>query len=165
MKVLRGIAYIILSWMKMIFFVSIAKFYRQSKIKKGVNSKIYFNAFIKYPDHITLGDNVFINYDCILWAAPNGKIKVGNDVLLGPGVKIIASNHGTSAEQLIRLNPWDDGDITIENDVWIGANTIILKGITIGQGAVIAAGSIVNKDVPPYTIYGGAPAKKIRDRI
>lgn len=55
--------------------------------------------------------------------------------------------------------------MTIEDDVWIGANITILKGVTIGKGSVIAAGSVVTKDVPPCTIAGGIPAKKIRDRF
>ncbi|MBT2718164.1 acyltransferase [Bacillus sp. ISL-57] len=138
---------------------------RIAKIKRGLNTRIYYNVLVKEPHNISIGDDTFINNGCLLWGAPKGKIVIGNDVLFGPSVKIIASNHGTSKDNLVRKNPWDDGDIIIEDDVWIGANTVVLKGVKIGKGAVVAAGAIVNKDVEPYTIVGGIPAKKIKDRV
>ncbi|MCM3363554.1 DapH/DapD/GlmU-related protein [Niallia sp. MER TA 168] len=137
---------------------------RISKITRGHGTRIYHNVLVKEPQNIKIGDNTFINNGCLLWGAPNGKIIIGNDVLFGPSVKLISSNHGTSRLDLIRKNAWDDGDIVIEDDVWVGANSVILKGVTIGKGAVIAAGAIVNKDVAPYTIVGGVPAQKIKDR-
>ncbi|WP_175640166.1 acyltransferase [Metabacillus schmidteae] len=150
-------------------FVAMAYFLlnslRLAKIKKGTNTRIYYNVFVKEPQNISIGDNTFINNGCFLWGAPEGKIVIGNDVLFGPSVKLIASNHGTSRDDLIRKNPWYDGDIIIEDDVWIGANTVILKGVKIGKGSVIAAGAIVNKDVAPYTIVGGIPARKLKDRV
>ncbi|MGG3640562.1 acyltransferase [Bacillus gobiensis] len=138
---------------------------RIAKVNKGINTRIYYNVLVKEPQNIKIGDNTFINNGCFLWGAPKGKIFIGNDVLFGPSVKVIASNHGTSLDDLIRNNPWNDGDIIIEDDVWIGANTVILKGVKIGKGAIIAAGAIVNKDIEPYTIVGGVPAKKIKERI
>ncbi|MED4288146.1 acyltransferase [Priestia megaterium] len=138
---------------------------RIAKVKREANTRIYYNVLVKEPQNIVIGKDTFINNGCLLWGAPEGKISIGNDVLFGPSVKIIASNHGTALDYLIRENPWHDGDIVIEDDVWIGANVVILKGVTIGRGAVIAAGAIVNKDVEPYTIVGGIPAKKIKDRV
>ncbi len=61
--------------------------------------------------------------------------------------------------------PENDLDVVIEEDVWVGANVIILKGVTIGRGSVIAAGSIVTKNVEPYSIYAGVPARKIKERF
>ncbi|MGG0319931.1 acyltransferase [Priestia megaterium] len=138
---------------------------RISKVERGLNTRIYYNVLIKEPQNIVVGNNTFINNGCLLWGAPKGKIIIGNDVLFGPSVKVIASNHGTSRDNLIRCNTWYDGDIVIEDDVWIGANSIILKGVKIGKGAVIAAGTVVNRDIEPYTIVGGVPAKKIKNRI
>lgn len=151
-NILVGLVYFILSS------------YRIARVKKGKNTRIYYNVFVKEPQNITLGNDTFINNGCFLWAAPKGKIIIGNDVLFGPSVKVIASNHGTSRKGLIRSNPWDDGDIVIEDDVWIGANSVILKGVTIGRGSVIAAGAIVNKNVDPYTIVGGVPVKELKNR-
>lgn len=149
--------------------VSIAYFtlnsLRMAKVQRGEGTRIYYNVLIKEPQNITIGDNTFVNNGCLLWGAPEGRITIGNDVLFGPSVKLIASNHGTSREYLVRENPWHDADIIIEDDVWLGANVVVLKGVTIGKGAIIAAGAIVNKDVAPYTIVGGIPAKKLKDRV
>lgn len=95
----------------------------------------------------------------------SGYIEIGDNVMMSPRVSIYAENH-----------LFDDPDLTIkeqgvkrefvkiEDDCWIAANTVILAGVTIGRGSVIAAGSVVNKDVPPYSIVGGVPAKVIKSR-
>jgi maltose O-acetyltransferase len=137
---------------------------RIGKVKLGEGSRIYSNVFIKYPQNILIGTNTFVNYECILWAAPNSKIIIGNDVILGPRVSIIASNHGIEINTLIRLNRWIDQDIIIGDNVWIGANVVLLAGIKIGEGAVVAAGAVVTKDVEPFEIVGGIPAKRIGSR-
>ncbi len=92
--------------------------------------------------------------------------------MFGPHVFLIAGGHrmdiigrymnDISASE---KRPDDDRDIIIEDDVWIGANAMILRGARVGKGSVIAAGSVVTKDVEPYCIYGGVPAKKIRHRF
>lgn len=162
-KILRSI-FKVLSYgiNKSIFTIGLL--YRLSQIKKGENTRIYHDVFVKYPDHIEIGKNTFINHGSIIWAAPKSKIIIGDDVIFGPKVSLIASNHGTSRENLIRLNEWIDEDIIIENDVWIGINAVILAGVKIGKGAVIAANSVVTKNVPEYTIVGGIPAKIIKER-
>lgn len=164
-QVIKIMGNLISGWIKNIVFISGACLIRQSLINQGKGNKIYFNTFIKYPKNIYVGNNTFINYGTCLWAAPNGKIFIGNDVIFGPNVTIIASNHGISREQLIRLNDGEDEDIIIEDDVWIGANCVILKGVTIGRGAVVAAGAVVRNDVLPYTVVGGVPAKVLKERI
>lgn len=77
---------------------------------------------------------------------------------------ITSDNHGIRRDRLIREQPGDEHDVVIGNDVWIGAYGIVLPGVTIGDGAVIAAGSVVTKDVAPYTIVAGVPAKQIGQR-
>lgn len=137
---------------------------RIALICKGSRSKIYHDVFVKYPVNITIGNDTFVNQGCILWAAPNSKIVIGNDVLFGPRVSIIASNHGLSVEKPIRLNPWFDENIIIEDDVWIGAYAVILPGVIIKKGAVIGAHSVVTKNVDAYSIVGGVPAKILKYR-
>lgn len=98
--------------------------------------------------------------------AAGGKITIGKNCLISQFVTIVASNHNIDKKYIIMDQGWDDikTDITIGNDVWIGAKSVILPGVKIGDGAVIAAGSIVNKDVAPYSIVAGVPAKFIRTR-
>lgn len=61
--------------------------------------------------------------------------------------------------------PENDAPVVFEGDNWIGANAMILKGVTVGEGAVVAAGALVTKDVPPYTVVGGVPARPVKDRF
>lgn len=99
--------------------------------------------------------------------AAGGIIKIGNDCLISQHISLIASNHNFSRNNLIRLQGWSESNcsIIIQNDVWIGANSVILPGITIGEGAIIGAGSVVTKDIPNFAIVAGNPAKIIRYRI
>jgi acetyltransferase-like isoleucine patch superfamily enzyme len=108
---------------------------------------------------IIIGDNFFVIY------ANDDSIKIGDDCLIGPDVLIINNNHQIGPGQLIRMQESAKSRIIIGNDVWIGAKAIILPGVIIGEGAVIAAGSVVNKDVEHHTVVGGIPAKFIKKRI
>jgi acetyltransferase-like isoleucine patch superfamily enzyme len=98
--------------------------------------------------------------------AVGSSIFIGENCLISQQVSIISSNHGIQKKELIRTQFWNiKGNIVIENDVWIGCASQILSGVTIGKGAVIAAGSLVNKDVPPYSIVAGIPAEVIKFRV
>jgi len=132
--------------------------------------KTYFNhcggsVFIEHGFHcdygnkISLGERVYLNINCTL--LDGGLINIGDDCLIGPNVQILTINHATSPkERLIKANYADD--VTIGCNVWIGAGAIILPGVTIGDAAVIGAGSLVNKNVEASSLYAGNPAKKIR---
>jgi acetyltransferase-like isoleucine patch superfamily enzyme len=91
-------------------------------------------------------------------------IRVGNDVLIATGTKIVDVGHCFKPESLIRQQPLKSLPIVIEDDVWIASNCVIVAGVTIGKGSVIAAGSVVTKLVPPNEVWGGVPAKLIRKR-
>ena len=100
------------------------------------------------------------------------KLIVGDDVMFGPGVTVITGDHridvlGKYMNQLKDSDklPQNDMDVVIEKDVWIGANSTILKGVTIGRGCVVAAGSVVTKSCPAYSIIGGVPAKVLKSRF
>ena len=137
-----------------------------SKIKKellacGSNVSIGKNCMM-IPEHVSIGNNVSIGYSCSLMASI-AYIYIGNNVMLAPGVVIRGGVHRydlvgktmmevTENEKL----PENDQDVIIEDDVWIGQNAIILKGVRVGEGSIIGAGSVVTKDVPPYTIHVGA---------
>jgi acetyltransferase-like isoleucine patch superfamily enzyme len=93
-------------------------------------------------------------------------LKIGDGVRIGAGTVIIPSNHVFSDPDVpIYLQGSAGTGICIEDDVWIGANCTILDGVHIGQGSVIAAGAVVNKDVAPYSVVGGVPARLIKKRV
>lgn len=117
-----------------------------------------------YPENIVLGKNITLNRNVNITA--RCPIIIGNDVLIGNNVVINSGNHDFSnPELLIREQGHVMAPITIEDNVWIGANCVILKGVTIGTGSVIAAGAVVTKDVPSNCVYGGVPAKLIKRRF
>jgi maltose O-acetyltransferase len=89
---------------------------------------------------------------------------IGDDVMMGPEVLIYTSNHTMEAGIPMRLQPLKSAPVHIGNDVWIGARCIILPGVTIGDGAVLAAGAVVTRAVPANAIVGGIPAKVIKYR-
>lgn len=111
---------------------------------------------------VTIGKNTTVGYHNFFFAS--SKIEIGDDCLIAPFVYIVDSNHQFKREIKINQQPNETAPIKIGNDVWIASNVTILKGVTIGDGAIIAANSVVNKDVAPYEIVGGSPAKNIGTR-
>jgi acetyltransferase-like isoleucine patch superfamily enzyme len=109
-------------------------------------------------DHSTIGEQNNIR-------AGGGSIIIGAYCRISQQVSIVASDHSIARDKRIAEQPWTSkGDIIIGDDVWIGCSSQILAGVHIGKGAVIAAGSLVNKDVPEYAIVAGVPARIIRYR-
>ena len=92
------------------------------------------------------------------------KVEIGSGCLIAPGVFITDHNHATEIGEPIWRQRSTISTVIIEEDVWISANSVILAGVKIGKGAIIAAGAVVNRDVAPNTIVGGVPAKFIRNR-
>ena len=113
-----------------------------------------------YGTQITIGDHFFANYDCIfLDVAP---IRIGAHVMFGPRVCLYTAGHPTVPE--VRDTGLEFGlPITIGDSVWIGGNTVVLPGVTIGSGTIIAAGSVVTKDIPSGVIAAGNPCRILRE--
>lgn len=110
---------------------------------------------------IEIGDNSGIGIDCSV--PPD--LKIGNDVMMGREVLIFGQNHRFDDLSIpMRLQGFKSLPVIIEDDVWIGARVIILPGVVIGKGTILGAGAVVTKDVPPFAICGGNPAKVIRFR-
>lgn len=111
---------------------------------------------------VRLGNRVEINNFSIVNGT--GGVDIGDDTLIGPGVRIISYQHQYAAGQTIRSQPTEGKPIRIGRDCWIGANAVILAGITVGDGAVVAAGAVVTRDVPSGAVVAGVPAavKKTR---
>ncbi|NVO27993.1 acyltransferase [Donghicola sp. C2-DW-16] len=89
---------------------------------------------------------------------------MGDHVLMGPGVLVTAANYRFNDGQPVTEQAMDEGDVIIGNDVWLGARAMVMPGVTIGDGAIIGAGSVVTRDIPPMTIAAGVPAKVISQR-
>lgn len=133
---------------------------------KHVGAGTWIEPTVKFtsPQNIHIGKHCHINHLGCLQASSDSKITIGNDLRMGPGTMIYSSNHGIRKESLIRTQPSTEKDVTIGNDVWLGSNVVVTAGVTIGDGAIIAAGAVVIKDIPPYTIAAGIPAKPIKGR-
>ena len=141
------------------------------KMLRGCGSNVRFSALTSDFTYrnITIGNDVYIGPHA-LFLCTESQIFIGNKVLFGPHVTIIGGDHritdvGRFIYDVLDKHPEDDQDVHIEDDVWIGTNTTLLKGVTVGRGAVVAAGALVTKDVPPYAIVGGVPAKVLKYRF
>lgn len=129
-----------------------------TKIDESVT--VFTPLHINYGKHTKIGKNVFINFDCVFLDL--GGILIEDNVLIAPKVSLLTEGHPTSIEDRHSLIP---KPIHIKKNVWIGANATILQGVTIGENAIVAAGSVVSKDVPDNTIVGGIPARIIKEII
>jgi maltose O-acetyltransferase len=123
-----------------------------------IRSGVYFGRGnrISLGDRSGLGKNVMLGQDAA--------VTIGNDVMVGPDVIVYTANHRFDGPGPIREQGSDFSPVTIGDDVWIGARVIILAGVTIGHGAVVAAGAVVTKDIAPRTVVGGVPAREIGRR-
>ena len=151
------------------------KLYKEKKkwrVQNPCNNTVmgsYFNRSLVHVGKATYGQINVINY------SDNYELYIGSFCSIAPEVIFIVcgehpvnhiSTYPFKANYCIdKYEAISKGNIVVEDDVWIGVRTTILSGVTIGQGAVIAAGSVVTKDVPPYAIVGGVPAKIIRMRF
>ncbi len=122
-------------------------------IKKTFSCDLGFNIFV--------GDDVFINYNCVF--LDMAKIIIGNRVLIGPNVLLCTATHSSESKDRSSGSGFAI-EIVIEDDAWIGAGAIVLPGVTIGRGAVVAAGAIVTKDVKPFSVVAGNPAKELKNK-
>lgn len=130
----------------------------------GINCQILAqdkdqNSTIEIGNGVKLNSGVMINADI------GGKVKICSNVLIGPNVTIRTTNHNFNNPNVLIIDQGHtSGSVEIGEDVWIGAHVVILQNVKIGNGAVVAAGSVVTKDVEPYSIVAGVPAKKINMR-
>lgn len=122
---------------------------------------VFIDAGFRFlnPRNITIGANCSFGHYNKIWAF--NKVTIGDYVQTALGLTIVSGGHDSRSYGSLTLNQ----EVVIEGENWIGANVTILGGVKIGRGAIIAAGAVVTKDVQPYTIVGGVPAKYIKDRI
>ncbi len=131
--------------------------------KVGKRCTIYPGVWVFPGKGLFVGDDVDLALGVLI--TTNGSVRIGNRVLIGYRTQILSSNHaipdgkGKIFEAGHTYKP-----IRIDDDVWLGANVIVLSGVHIGEGAIIAAGSVITKDVSPFTIVAGVPAKVVKTR-
>jgi acetyltransferase-like isoleucine patch superfamily enzyme len=142
------------------------------KLKKfGKHSEIRPHAYLVECAHISIGDRVVVRPGCKFFAVPHpsdlGDITIEDNVLIGSDVHIYVSNHEFSEPDtdIYFQGHSPPKPVRIERGAWIGAKVIILPGVTVGQNAVVGAGSVVTKNVPARTIVVGSPAKTVREHI
>lgn len=130
----------------------------------GNNVSIHPNVFIFSPDNLELGNNISIHPMCYIEAA--GGIHIGDDVSIAHASTILSVNHKYEDLNMpIKDQGLEFCNTIICNNVWIGARTVVLAGITIGSGAIIAAGAVVSKNVKENNIVAGVPARIIKERL
>lgn len=147
----------------------LAKIYKRNMKVCGYNVNI-FPSYSNFRglSNLSIGNNVHISMGATIFCT-EAPLTIGNNVIFAPNVSIITGDHRINEIGVFMVNsknklPENDQPVTIEDDVWCGINVTILKGVTIGRGSIIAAGSIVCKSCPPYSIIGGNPAKIIKYR-
>ncbi|GAA4424227.1 sugar O-acetyltransferase [Pontibacter saemangeumensis] len=134
---------------------SILKQITESEI--DASTALFPPLYINYGKNTKIGKNVFVNFGCTFLDL--GGLTIEDNVMLAPGVKLLSESHPLSSGNRQSLVP---KPIHIKRNAWIGANAVILQGVTVGENAVVAAGAVVSKDVPDNAVVGGIPAKFIK---
>lgn len=132
-----------------------------TQIPRREKTHIHPTVTFRRAENIEIASHVRIQPYCALWASPKAHIRIGQYTGLGPGTLVFSSNHQFAAGIPFVQQPWTERPVTIGRDVWIGAGCVILPGVEIGDGAIVAAGSIVSRSVPANTIVAGVPARPI----
>lgn len=126
----------------------------------GQHSIIEPPFYCAYGQNIYIGDHVFLNVFCTILDC--NEVRIGHHVMIGPAVQIYTAAHLLQVE--LRIQGWEVAKpIVIEDNVWLGGGAILLPGVRIGRNAVVGAGAVVSRDVPPDTVAAGNPARVIRE--
>lgn len=123
-----------------------------------IDGPLYLKA--EKSSNISIGDNCYFNHNCSLTVMDT--IEIGNECMFGNNVVIVDHNHLIENNK-ISGTKYEKAKVKIGNNVWVGANSVILQGVNIGDNSVVAAGAIVTKNIPSGEIWGGVPAKKIKN--
>ena len=128
--------------------------------------RVHSTTSIRNAHNVTLGYDTRITANCFIWAGKTSKITMGDNVLIGPGVQLHATNHGYApGKGPMTYQERVEKDIVLGNDVWIGGNSVMTAGVELADGIIVAAGSVVSKSfLEKDIIIGGVPAKKICER-
>lgn len=155
------------SLVRSVFSYLLREYHKTLFASFGKDSYIGHNCIFSYPT-VSIGKHTYIGSNCVCQST-HGQIHIGNHVMFGPGVHVHGGNHiidrvGIYMDEVTK-EPGSDKTVIIEDDVWVGANAMILGGVHLGRGCVIGAGTVVTKDVQPYSVMVGVPAKCIKMRF
>jgi acetyltransferase-like isoleucine patch superfamily enzyme len=135
------------------------------KANIGSNVGMAPNVSLRNGERITIGSRARISERCSLWAGDGlGRIEVGEDAVFGPGVYVTASNYDYGPDGPVWQKSRVERDVVIGANTWLGANVIVVPGVTIGDGCIVAAGSVVTRDLPPGVVAAGVPARVVKMR-
>jgi acetyltransferase-like isoleucine patch superfamily enzyme len=154
-------------WLHLLRLVHFYNYSHVSQVRRariGPGAKLAPNVSLRSGERIEIGARAHVGAYCSLWAGDRARIVLGEDALLGPEVYITAANYETQPGRPIMTQPRREADVVIGRDVWLGARVIVLPGVTIGDGCVVGAGSVVTRSLPPNSIAVGAPARVVRQR-
>ena len=128
--------------------------------KLGPHTLFLSGIIVTNPEKVSIGAHCNFAFNSFITGA--GGVRIGDWVGFGPDVKVWSVNHRfDDPDKPWQLQGWEQKPVTIEDDVWLGANVFVMPGVTIGKGAIVSAGSVVNKSVPSYAIVVGNPARVI----
>lgn len=164
-KIYYILYYFLASWFPVSSHLELSRKWRAfwgKKIVKNCGKKVNFERFSSFTPELSIGDYSGIG----IKACINGPVTIGKNVMMGQEVIIYTTRHN---DNRIDIPMMEQGmgqvlPVRIGDDVWIGGRVIILPGVTIGNGCIIGAGAVVTKDIPPYSVAVGVPAKVVRHR-
>ena len=138
------------------------RYFFLKRIAKNVGKNVNIEQHVVFGEEFEIGDNSTVGFRSDIY----GPVKIGNDVMIGPEVAIYTHNHKHDEIDIpmIKQGYTENKPVYIEDNVWIGRRVLIMPGVCIGTGSIVAAGAVVTKNVEPYSIVGGNPAKIIKYR-
>lgn len=150
---------------RMVHYFGYTHVRERRRIAMGKDTRVAPNVSFRNGGRISMGRGCHIGERCYLWAGDStGRIFLGDFVSLAPEVFITASDYQFVAGRPFRDQPKRELDVTIGNDVWLGARVVVTAGVTIGDGCIVGAGAVVTRDLPPGSIAAGVPARVIGTR-
>jgi maltose O-acetyltransferase len=126
----------------------------------GARSYFHGGTYFSDPRHLKVGQRCFVNRNCFFDL--EAVISIGDDVVIGHGTTVVTTHHRLGSARRRAGAPYGE-PVTVEDGVWIGANALLMPGVTVGRGSVVGAGALVLHDVAPDTVVAGVPARRIRD--
>lgn len=138
------------------------RYFFASRFVKNCGKNVNFEHGARFDSDLSIGDGSGVGIRCSL----GGSVRIGENVMMGPECVLLAHNHSFDRLDIPMCQQGFDEEkpVRIGNDVWIGTRVIILPGVTVGDHSVIGAGAVVTKDVPPWSVVGGVPAKILKMR-